>query len=107
MSISLIENSVCPRARSRVHMLLALLLAVLATSVTLAPARADDRDDEDSYEIGLWGDLPYSLQQVMVGVPNLIADMNAHRLKFTVHDGDLKAGSNSPCDDALYSQSLN
>jgi hypothetical protein len=24
-----------------------------------------------------------------------------------VHDGDLKAGSNSPCDDALYAQSLN
>jgi len=89
-------------------MLLALLLAVPAlTAVTLAPAWADDRDEENSYEIGLWGDLPYSLQQVMVGVPNLIADMNAHRLKFTVHDGDLKAGSGSPCDDALYAQSLN
>jgi hypothetical protein len=32
--------------------------------------------------------------------------MNAQRLAFTVHDGDLKAGSNSPCDDALYDRSL-
>jgi len=107
MSISPIEKSSCLRPRARMLALLALFLAVLATSVTLAPAWTDDRDDEESYEIGLWGDLPYSLQQVMVGVPNLIADMNAHRLKFTVHDGDLKAGSNSPCDDALYAQSLN
>jgi hypothetical protein len=32
--------------------------------------------------------------------------MNASRLKFTVHDGDLKAGSNSLRDDALYTNSL-
>ncbi|PPD02478.1 MAG: hypothetical protein CTY29_12905 [Methylobacter sp.] len=56
--------------------------------------------------MGLWGDLPYSAAQETVGVPNLIADMNAQRLAFTVHDGDLKAGSNSPCDDALYQRSL-
>ena len=31
--------------------------------------------------------------------------MNAQRLKFTVHDGDLKQGSGSPCDDNLYLQS--
>jgi hypothetical protein len=38
-------------------------------------------------------------------IPNLIADMNSQRLAFTVHDGDLKAGS-GPCDDALYARSL-
>jgi hypothetical protein len=32
--------------------------------------------------------------------------MNAQRLAFTVHDGDLKQGSGSPCDDALYARSL-
>src|SRR5262245_52602571 len=58
------------------------------------------------YAIGLWGDLPYSDIQANVGVPNLIADMNDQDLAFTVHDGDLKAGSNSPCNDALYIQSL-
>ena len=41
----------------------------------------------------------------VVGVPNLIADMNAQMLKFTVNDGDLKAGGNR-CDDVVYTQSL-
>jgi hypothetical protein len=39
-------------------------------------------------------------------VPNLIADMNTQDLVFTVHDGDLKAGSGSLCDDALYARGL-
>jgi len=74
--------------------------------------RDDDRDDHDGngsrgvYAIGLWGDLPYSTIQETTGVPNLIADMNRHDLAFTAHDGDLKAGSNSACDDALYTKSL-
>src|SRR4029077_4301014 len=74
----------------------------------------DDRDDDGgSYAIGLWGDLPYSDLQAQVGVPNLIADMNAQKLAFTVHDGDLKAGNGTPgsvtpttCSDALYQQGL-
>jgi hypothetical protein len=68
----------------------------------------DDRDDDDRerYAIGLWGDLPYSTEQATIGIPNLIADMNAQNLAFTVHDGDLKAGSNSPCNDLLYTTSL-
>jgi len=64
------------------------------------------REGWSPYTIGLWGDLPYSDEQANSGVPNIIADMNAQRLAFTVHDGDLKAGSNSPCDDALYDRSL-
>ncbi|AKG24660.1 hypothetical protein IJ00_15220 [Calothrix sp. 336/3] len=57
------------------------------------------------YEIGLWGDLPYSQEQE-VGVTRLIDDMNAQNLAFTVHNGDLKAGSNSLCDNALYAKAL-
>jgi hypothetical protein len=70
-------------------------------------------DDDEGYAIGLWGDLPYSDEQAIKGVPNLIADMNAQHLKFTVHDGDLKVGSGIPgsvtpttCSDALYVQAL-
>ncbi len=86
------------------------IVALTVLSLAAGPARAD-RDDEgdhgkETYEIGLWGDLPYSSVQTIAGVPNLIADMNAHNLKFTVHDGDLKQGSGSPCDDNLYFQSL-
>jgi len=32
--------------------------------------------------------------------------MNQQQLVFTVHDGDLKQGSGSPCDDALYQRAL-
>jgi hypothetical protein len=91
----------------------ARVLTVLVIAVApVAVAYADD-DEDDTYAIGLWGDMPYSDAQALVGVPNLIADMNAKRLKFTVHDGDLKggngtAGSVTPttCSDALYVQAL-
>ena len=90
--------------------LLAPLLApfvAIALSTTALAHDDDEREGEGgTYSIGLWGDLPYSPVQATVGVPNLIADMNAQKLKFTVHDGDLKAGSNSLCDDTLYLQSL-
>jgi len=90
----------------------ALLLAVGSAAFVTAKDDPGDFDDDggkngsSAYAIGLWGDLPYSPEQATVGVPNIIADMNAQRLAFTVHDGDLKQGSNSPCDDALYVQSL-
>jgi hypothetical protein len=65
------------------------------------------------YTIGLWGDLPYSDLQATTGVPNLIADMNASDIEFSVHDGDLKAGNSTPgsstpttCSDELYTQAL-
>jgi hypothetical protein len=89
-----------------------LLVATLTTSLALGDrlhGRDEDREEGHSrapYAIGLWGDLPYSPTQALVGVPNLIADMNAQALAFTVHNGDLKAGSNSLCDDALYMQAL-
>src|SRR3977135_4437664 len=82
-------------------------LLVVAACLAIMPvgsARADDDDrdrdgdrgGERAYAIGLWGDLPYSDLQAQVGVPNLIADMNAQKLAFTVHDGDLKAGNGTP-----------
>jgi hypothetical protein len=92
--------------------------AALVTSIVafamVGPAMADREDDDgEAYAIGLWGDLPYNDIQATTGVPNLIADMNAHRLMFTVHDGDLKAGNGIPgsvtpttCSDALYVQAL-
>jgi hypothetical protein len=68
--------------------------------------RADDRGEGHSaYAIGLWGDVPYSVAQEATGLPALIADMNSQNLAFTANDGDLKAGSNSLRDDALYARS--
>src|SRR5215831_6135337 len=82
-----------------------ILVAAALAIWPLAGAYADDDEkggEGRAYAIGLWGDLPYSDVQAQVGVPNLIDDMNAQKLAFTVHDGDLKAGNGSPCDDALY-----
>ena len=89
---------------------LALLAPLFAIALS-GPAMADDHDDDrnddqnEAYLIGLWGDLPYSPAQATVGVPNLIADMNAQNLKFTVHDGDLKAGS-TVCSNNIYTEAL-
>jgi hypothetical protein len=83
--------------------LAALAAAAITAGLALADhshGRAADRG-HDTYAIGLWGDLPYNDLQKTVGVPNLIADMNAQPLAFTVHDGDIKAGS-GPCTDDVY-----
>jgi hypothetical protein len=87
--------------------LIPIAAAALAAAVTAGFAAADGRDDDDdrsrTYAIGLWGDVPYSDAQTTAGVPNLVADMNRHRLAFSVHDGDIKAGG-SRCDDPVYTQ---
>ncbi|NOT83326.1 MAG: hypothetical protein HOP02_00800 [Methylococcaceae bacterium] len=73
------------------------------------PAQADndhekEREDKSGYTIALWGDLPYSAAQA-AAIPNVIADMNSQQVAFSVHDGDLKAGS-SECTDAVYTTAL-
>jgi hypothetical protein len=90
--------------------------AVVAVAVFAGLAIGNNGRENDKtfqYAIGLWGDLPYSDAQATTGVPNLIADMNASKLVFTVHDGDLKAGNGIPgsttptlCSNALYAQGL-
>lgn len=87
--------------RVLVHACLVPLLAILLPSCAGTAARPVP----GTYELGLCGDVPYSAEQVAVGVPHLIADMNARDLAFSVHVGDLKAGSGTPCDDMLYARS--
>ena len=86
------------------------LAALLAAAGTAAVATAGNdpghgrghgRGDSRCTRSGCGGRALLGLQKT-VGVPNLVADMNRQRLAFTAHDGDLKQGSNSPCDDALY-----
>ncbi len=93
-------------------MLAALITAALAAGLAVG-GNGETNKKTFEYAVGLWGDLPYSDVQAETGVPNLIADMNASDLEFTVHDGDLKAGNGTPgsstpttCSDALYTQGL-
>jgi len=85
--------------------LLPLLAALVAAATTAGFAVADDErpalGGSRFQSIGLWGDVPYSDAQKTIGVPKLLADMNANRLAFSVHVGDIKSGG-SRCDDAVY-----
>jgi hypothetical protein len=83
----------------------AAITATLATGGRFIDRPTARQGSNADYAIGLWGDLPYSTVQATVGVPNLIADMNAQTLAFTVHDGDLKSGS-SDCTNAVYTEAL-
>src|SRR4029079_13027364 len=101
----------CEQGRERGIRKTWIAIAIVLTALIGMAYRAlladDDQgvDDQDAYAIGLWGDFPYSTVQANVGVPNLIAEMNAQRLAFSVHDGDLKTGKGeTPCADALYVQ---
>ena len=92
-------------------LIVAVIAAGLAVAAGAGPGKHNDKGFE--YQIGLWGDLPYSDAQAQSGVPNLIDDMNDQHLEFTVHDGDLKAGnaitgSVTPtnCANPLYAQGL-
>jgi hypothetical protein len=83
---------------------LGITLAVAVTTFTGTVNAHEYRPNRTPYAIGLWGDLPYSSEQA-TGVTRLIDDMNAQNLTFSVHDGDLKAGS-SVCSDDVYTQAL-
>jgi hypothetical protein len=84
-------------SRRKLLVLLAAGLISAALAAGFAAAAKDKGNDKNfQYTIGLWGDLPYSDAQAQVGVPNLIADMNDSDIEFSVHDGDLKAGSATP-----------
>ncbi|WP_446219480.1 hypothetical protein [Micromonospora sp. IBHARD004] len=85
--------------------------AVVTGLMGAGSAYADHDDHEDghangrSYTVGLFGDVPYGASG-RIEYPRLIADMNDANLAFSIFDGDLKAGGDGACTDALYTQSL-
>jgi hypothetical protein len=96
------------RTRTRAAAVSALFVVIALVHGHADDGRDDDRDDDRkgrSYAIGLWGDVPYSTLQATVGVPNLIADMNAQELAFSANNGDLKSGAGE-CTDSVYAQAL-
>jgi len=63
-----------------------------------------DRHEDAAYTIGLFGDMPYGAAG-QVEYPRLLADLNTARVRFSVFDGDLKAGGDGACVDSLYTRS--
>ena len=87
-----------------------LFSAVVALALASAASSGNAKDDQGQhhgdnddghakYTIALFGDMPYN-QIGKVQFPNLIADVNAAHVAFSVFDGDLKAGGDGPCTDA-------
>jgi hypothetical protein len=111
---SILQRVGSMRSLRRMGLLTLIAPFLVSFSISAAIAKDDDRENRnDTYAIGLWGDLPYSDLQATQGVPNLIADMNRQNLAFTVHNGDLKAGGSTAgsvtpttCSNALYTQTL-
>jgi hypothetical protein len=82
------------------------IAAALAAAIAILPASAapanDSKDDErnGAYEIALIGDMPYG-NIGRAQFPNVITEINASHVAFTVFDGDLKNGQER-CDQPLY-----
>ena len=77
----------------------------LTATATVAVAHDHDavRSGPRTYQIGLWGDMPYAKNGDASGVQAVIDSMNGQRLSFTIFDGDIKDGSSSACtDDAVH-----
>jgi hypothetical protein len=82
----------------RVAACCAAMLLMLAASPTMASEDEHDHEDE-RISFALMGDTNYSVAE-SVKVDRVIAAINADkRVKFVMHDGDIKSGS-SLCDDA-------
>lgn len=97
-----------------------LLTALLAYPALADDGRDKDREDEGEknfrFEFALIGDNPYAptagtapTKRQVYPPPlylNLIADINAHKVDFVAHIGDIKAGD-TLCADDVYSNNLN
>ena len=97
--------------RTRLLLLALAVLAGAAVVVGVATVGDDDRSDRTApttvpgppFSVGLWGDAPYTAEQVPRAMA-MIADMNAAGLAFSVFDGDIKGGAQ--CDDRYYTEAL-
>jgi hypothetical protein len=90
----------------------AALAAVGGVGIALAAPASHDQEqprggvsDEHrpAYTVGLFGDVPYGAAG-RAEYPRLLADMNRADLAFSIFDGDLRAGGDGACTDALYTQ---
>ena len=68
------------------------------------PSADDHHDGREAYTIALFGDMPYGAAG-QAEYPRLLADINHAHVTFSVFDGDLKAGGDGACTDALYTRS--
>lgn len=92
-------------ARVLVTAAVASAAVIYASGSTVDDQRASSDPNPYSYTIALFGDMPYNALG-RAQYPNLLADINANRVAFSLFDGDLKAGGDGPCSDSLYTTAI-
>jgi hypothetical protein len=92
----------------RASLIAAAVAAAVFAAVAFAgtgPASPGQGRGPERFTIGLFGDEPYNALG-RAQYPALLADINAANVSFSIFDGDLKAGGDGPCDNALYTTAL-
>jgi len=82
-----------------------LAAAIVGVAVGAGPASPGQGRGPETYMIGLFGDMPYNALG-KAEYPNLLVDVNASNVSFSVFDGDLKAGGDGACVDSLYTTAI-
>ena len=85
----------------------ALAMAIVLAASAAVYAAGDDNDDREGrkrFTFALWGDTPYSAEEI-AKIAALTADINEAKVAFTVFDGDIKSGS-SLCTNDAYTAAI-
>ena len=77
-------------------------IVFLLATLTVWNASAD-QTNPGKFSIALTGDMPYDAKGV-AQTPNVIADINASSVKFTLFDGDTMSGKGDKCTDENYNR---
>jgi hypothetical protein len=93
-------------ATHRVLTVMCVAAVLVTRTMTVSGAKEDQgQRGGDNYTIALFGDTPYNALG-RAQYPDLLADINASHVAFSVFDGDLKSGGDGPCSDDLYTTAL-
>jgi hypothetical protein len=84
---------------------IAVAAAVAGLAHGAGPADPGNGRGPSTYTIGLFGDMPYNALG-KAQYPNLLADVDASHVSFSVFDGDLKAGGDGACTNELYATAI-
>ena len=80
-----------------------MLIRHLASGLLIALAASAAQ--AQTFNFGLWGDMPYQKAADEPKIPALLKSINASDIAFSIYDGDIKDGS-SKCSAEIYTQAL-
>jgi hypothetical protein len=78
-----------------------MMRALVGAALLAAAGCASPPHSAQAFSFGILGDVPYSEAEERAFLA-MMQRLDAEPLEFLVHVGDFKAGSNSPCSDALF-----